>query len=337
MAVCILTNATHSEGYFPALQAACARAGVPLHVLGWSERWTGFASKQRRLLQWLRAVSISSDERAALRYVCFVDAFDVIPTFTSAEELEASLHEALASQPTSASVSASQPASTPGAPAPKSVLIGVDRVLENTVAAHVQALGQKRIFRTCLAANADVTVNAGVFAGTPDGLQRFLELWLAGDETEAGDVRDDQVLLSRICERSDAKAWFDANVRIDETARFFYTTSCGFGQRPVLSVIGPRVLFLHGAGNCDLDDVARALGLPLPATKTRSKPLVQRAVEYAPHFGREIVIACVVLILVALFIGFGVWGSAFSTLRAAPLTQEPVFATATATAAWTKS
>jgi hypothetical protein len=39
----LVTVATHNDKYFPALQESCDRLGYNLVILGWGEKWQGFA------------------------------------------------------------------------------------------------------------------------------------------------------------------------------------------------------------------------------------------------------------------------------------------------------
>lgn len=69
MRVC--TVATHSDRYFPVLKASCERFSTELVVLGWGEKWQGFAWKFAKMLEYLDLVH--DDE-----IVMFVDGYDVV-------------------------------------------------------------------------------------------------------------------------------------------------------------------------------------------------------------------------------------------------------------------
>lgn len=76
----VITVATHDEGYFSALAESCHRAGMPLTVLGWGERWRGFNWKFNLVRDHLRTLPPAA-------MVVFVDAFDVVVLQDSAETL----------------------------------------------------------------------------------------------------------------------------------------------------------------------------------------------------------------------------------------------------------
>jgi hypothetical protein len=67
----LITVATHSQGYYPALQASCARFNVQMTVLGWGCRWRGFGWKLQ-----LVATHLSTLPRGEC--VVVIDAFDTL-------------------------------------------------------------------------------------------------------------------------------------------------------------------------------------------------------------------------------------------------------------------
>lgn len=67
----LVTVATHSERYFPLLQASCRRFGCKLEVLCWGQRWRGYVQKLTAVLDYL--APLAEDE-----VVCLVDAFDTL-------------------------------------------------------------------------------------------------------------------------------------------------------------------------------------------------------------------------------------------------------------------
>jgi hypothetical protein len=68
----IITVATKSQAYFPALKTQASRLGLSLTVLGWQKEWKGFAWRWNLLEQHLRG--LDPDDIAV-----FVDAYDVLP------------------------------------------------------------------------------------------------------------------------------------------------------------------------------------------------------------------------------------------------------------------
>ena len=46
----IITIATNSELYFPYLVDSCKKNGIPLTVLGYGEKWTGFTFRFDKMI-----------------------------------------------------------------------------------------------------------------------------------------------------------------------------------------------------------------------------------------------------------------------------------------------
>jgi len=67
----IVTVATDPEFYFKYLVESCSRNGKEIKVLGYGEKWKGFAWKFNLMIEYLK--SVNSDD-----IVCFVDGYDVI-------------------------------------------------------------------------------------------------------------------------------------------------------------------------------------------------------------------------------------------------------------------
>lgn len=67
----LITVATHLDGYMPWLKMSCERYSTPLIVLGYNEKWQGYAWKFKLMLDYLKKLD-SND------LVCFIDAYDVL-------------------------------------------------------------------------------------------------------------------------------------------------------------------------------------------------------------------------------------------------------------------
>ena len=71
MALHIVTVATEEKFYFPYLKDTCAKQGVNLTVLGFGEKWGGYAWKFKKVIDFLASIPPND-------IVCFVDGYDVI-------------------------------------------------------------------------------------------------------------------------------------------------------------------------------------------------------------------------------------------------------------------
>lgn len=67
----LVTVATHSDGYFPWLIQSCERHNADLEILGWGQKWQGFAWRLTLMIDYLK--SLDQNE-----IVCFIDAYDVV-------------------------------------------------------------------------------------------------------------------------------------------------------------------------------------------------------------------------------------------------------------------
>lgn len=67
----LVTVVTHSEGYFPWLLQSCERFGASLTVLGWGEKWNGYAWRLKLMSDYLSTLKPTE-------VVCFIDGYDVI-------------------------------------------------------------------------------------------------------------------------------------------------------------------------------------------------------------------------------------------------------------------
>ena len=67
----LVTVATHTEGYLPWLKLSCERHNTDLTILGFGEKWQGYAWKLNLMLNYIKTL-----EENIL--VCFIDAYDVL-------------------------------------------------------------------------------------------------------------------------------------------------------------------------------------------------------------------------------------------------------------------
>jgi len=67
----VVTAATHSDGYFRALQASAARLNLDFTVLGWGQKWSDLAAKIQLVRQF--AESVPKDD-----IILFLDGFDTV-------------------------------------------------------------------------------------------------------------------------------------------------------------------------------------------------------------------------------------------------------------------
>ena len=270
----VITVATQAEGYYDALKHGCERAGVAMITLGWGKKWRGYAWKLRLVREFLHA----ERERLGDSFIVFVDGFDVLPTFRSAEELSNAYEKAS------------------GAGDAK-VVLGVDSP-PTTAAEMSQAAASRGVFGTCMGRS----INSGVYAGPLPKLLKVLELCSEQHEGQ-GDNDDDQRMLSRACRQN--RDWFEANAVFDDNASMVLNATCALSARTSRKIHEAAALkserapaaFLHGAGNCDMDVAARSLSLPKRVQRSRGvKDRVFSRDGYARFFVAPVIIVLVLII-----------------------------------------
>lgn len=275
----VITVATQAEGYYDALKEGCERAGVRLVTLGWGKKWRGYAWKLRLVREFLHA----ERERLGDSFIVFVDGFDVLPTFRSAEELSNAYEKAS------------------GAGDAK-VVLGVDSP-PKTAAEISQAAASRGVFGTCMGRS----INSGVYAGPLPKLLKVLELCSEQHEGQ-GDNDDDQRMLSRACRQN--RDWFEANAVFDDNAALVLNATCALSARTSRKIQQEAAAlksasksertpaaFLHGAGDCDMDAAARALSLPKRVQRSRGvKDRVFSRDGYARFFVAPVIIVLVLVI-----------------------------------------
>ena len=319
--VVAVTVATHDSGYLGALRAGCARAGLPLHVLGYGQPWRGFGWRTQLVRAWLAS-------RPADEVVAHVDAFDVLATLPHVDVLRQRFRAF-----------------------GKALVLGVDAA----PARGPMARGHRAVFggvvntASLLPAGAkarprSVVLNGGSFMGTAAALR---ELYARLDAAAASAVTsssssssssssvgggiandaDDQRLLNTTANMF--APWFAQHAVADVDGVIFCNLLCGLSDAPppvlqesdagalVLRGLQVTPCFVHGAGNCDLDALALTAGLPLPARdtrRTRAQYLLGAVRNYAPYVQSEVAaLLAWALLLAAVAVAVGTarrWGRA---------------------------
>jgi hypothetical protein len=221
----VVTVATHSDGYLDALRTGCERMQLPIHFLGMGEDWLGFGWRIKKLKEHI-------DGLPAETIVICVDAFDVVPITRSAEDLKSKYLQFK-----------------------KPIVFGVDGEADNPI----HQWGHDVIFGT----HRGVTLNGGTYMGRADKLRTLFTIWMSG---EIKDEVDDQKILNKAFRVHDA--WFHENVGLDRDGLIFYNNLCGLmdknaiGRSLYVPGFSHSPMFVHGAGNCNMDEMVETLDLP---------------------------------------------------------------------------
>jgi hypothetical protein len=172
----LVTVVTHSDGYFPWLLQSCKRFGIHLEVLGWEQRWQGFAWRLTLMIHYLRGL----DPRDI---VCFIDGYDVI-VLKPLQELEARFKRLKRLHPKC------------------KVFVAEERHVHT-----VQRWGSKLTFGTC----NNVFLNAGTYIGyARDILEIIQNMYAINPKFNA----DDQQMLLSYCAKHPQDIYVDRDSQL---------------------------------------------------------------------------------------------------------------------------
>lgn len=266
----LVTVATHSDGYFPFLVKSCERNGAKLDVLGWGQKWQGYAWKLVLMKEFLRG--LDDDE-----VVCFIDAYDVL-LLRPLEELEAAFRDF---------------ARATGC----EIVVGCDNVRKM----HMKFLS-KWVFGTC----QHRPINSGTYIGFAGAIRRTVDKIgsIAQDPSQ-----NDQVLLTQYCRRGAHRMHIDCDnvfflTVLDPLAPFMDGSM--HVENGQLFHHGLRPFVVHGNGNTDMNDVIVKLGYDFVAEDMRALDQFHRVAvknklqNYFPYFIN--LLACIVGLCIAFLV-----------------------------------
>jgi hypothetical protein len=229
----ILTVATKSDLYFPALLNSCFRNGavstrhdsqVVFHILGFGEEWHGYTWRSIKVLQYLNSASVGAQD-----LVCVVDGYDVV-CMRNLNELSQTY---------------------------TNICGNTGRI----VVGHTHTWWWMDLIGRAWYGTAagGITINAGTYVG-PAAVVRDM-IWDAwqGQSPQA----DDQIILTKYIQKN-PNMFF-----VDTRGEIFWTicrTLCNIGHivRPRIYVPGapkpPPPFFLHGSGDTNLNEVLCLMG-----------------------------------------------------------------------------
>ena len=266
----LITVATHADGYFKWLKLSCQRYNIDLVILGWGEKWKGFAWRSMLVIDYLKTI----DEN---EIICFIDAYDVI--------LLRPLHEIVDYYKSIVAISN------------KKVVLACDHVKSQTI-----KIMAHYIFDTC----KDIAVNAGTYIGNAKDVGIILNEIMINNNMDP--TLDDQKLLTEYCNMHPELFYIDQdstlfltienplNDIIDENVKIIDNKLFYMGSRP---------FFIHANGNGKLDNIIKQLGYMINDEEIlkiddSNFKAVQKKVIYYSKFYYDLLM--MMLILIILFI-----------------------------------
>lgn len=265
----LVTVATQPVGYFPFLMKSCKRHNAPIDVLGWNQKWQGFAWKFHLMLKYLE--SLPENE-----VVCFIDAYDVI-LLRPLHELENAFKTLCASSDCK-------------------VIVGCDKAL----GVHMK-LASSLIFGKC----QNKPINTGTYIGYVRDLKALLKAIFDNIDSKPGS--DDQILMSQYCRSNPHSIHIDCDSIFFLTILNPYKpvnendNSIAINNKRLM-FNGIRPFFLHGNGNTNMNEVIRQLDYDMTTLqeeklhKYHKKSFFRRVQQYLPYFIKYIVVLILLII-----------------------------------------
>jgi hypothetical protein len=265
----LITVATHADGYFKWLQESCKRYNTELTVLGWSEKWKGYAWKFMLMIDHLNTVA--DDD-----IVCFIDAFDVILLRPLDEMID--YYRAIATMTN------------------KRIVIACDRVKYQALKVMADY-----IFDTC----KDIAINTGTYIGYAKDVKNVLRQIMNNNMDE---TLDDQKLLTDYCIINPDIFYIDQDsiffLTIEHPLNNILDEHIKISDHK-LYYMGTRPFFIHANGNGKLDDTIKLLGYEMSNEEIEkideaNYRAIQRKIIYYSKFFIEPMMT--ILILYVLYV-----------------------------------
>ena len=169
----IITVATNSELYFPYLVDSCKKNGIPLTVLGYGEKWTGFCFKFDKMIQYLKKMDPND-------IVCFIDGYDVICVRNLNEITDVFLQLKKKNN--------------------CKIVIAENKIIINNLFNFINYIGINNYFGNC----NKLSLNSGTYIGHVKDILYVLEQVYTSDNT-----LDDQKILVKYCKTNPNDFYID--------------------------------------------------------------------------------------------------------------------------------
>lgn len=270
----LVTVATHESGYFKYLKESCERYQAQLDVLGWGQKWQGFAWRLKLMLDYL-------DELQDNEIVCFIDSFDVI-LLRPLDELETFFKNFSSSTGVK-------------------IVVGCDK--PNTFFKLVYHM----IFYTC----NEKPLNAGTYIGYCKDIKNMLnDIW----KSSKGPKDDDQVIMGKYCinksKLHEEMLHIDCDsvffwTRLNTFGHFM--TNQSYIKDGYLYYNGLKPFFAHGNGNTYMWDLIRGLGYEFTeedeelTRKNTYYMMMKKLPHYLMHLIWIILLACILIVLIIIW------------------------------------
>jgi hypothetical protein len=222
----IITIATNSELYFPYLVDSCKKNGIPLTVLGYGEKWTGFTFRFDKMIQYLKKLDPND-------VVCFIDGYDVICVRNLNEMTDVFLQLKKKNN--------------------CKIVIAENNIIMNNLYNVVLYITVKTSFDKC----KNKLINAGSYIGQVKDILYVLEQIYTGDNT-----LDDQKILVKYCKSNPNDIYIDLKNELFLTIDRPFDSIHPYltVKNNKIYYNNNRPFFIHGNGHTYLDSTLDLIG-----------------------------------------------------------------------------
>lgn len=267
----LVTVATHKERYFPYLEQSAKRYGHDLVVLGWGQKWQGFAWRFQLMNDYL--AKLSDDE-----IVCFTDAYDVI-ILEGPDEIERKFKAMVGDRK-------------------DQIVISEDRSNNKGM---LYLMTNKLCFYDCYGRY----INAGTYIGYAAGIRNLFSK-MCSDFTCNADSND-QALLQQYCQKSPDTYYIDKSSNIflvicDLFNPVDLVTESLSIKDGRLSYKGVFPSIFHATGNANIDDILMKLGYDLSEYSANSEDKMAYIMKNVVHFTKGLFLQYLKQIILVAFI-----------------------------------
>jgi len=222
----IITVATNSELYFPYLVDSCKKNGIPLTVLGYGEKWSGFSFKFDKIIQYLKKLDPND-------IVCFIDGYDVICVRDLREITDVFLQLKKRTN--------------------CKIVVAENKIITNNIYYFCLSINEKIVFDKC----KNKFLNTGQYIGHVKDILYVLEQVYTGDNT-----LDDQKIMVQYCKSNPNDIYIDLKnellLTIDRPFDSIHPYLTVKNNK--IYHKNNRPFFIHGNGHTFLDSTLSLIG-----------------------------------------------------------------------------
>lgn len=264
----IITIATSSELYFPYLVDSCKKNGIPLTVLGYGEKWTGFTFRFDKMIQYLKKLDPND-------VVCFIDGYDVICVRDLNEITDVFLQLKKKNN--------------------CKIVIAENNIIINNLYNVVLYITVKTSFDKC----KNKLINAGSYIGHVKDILYILEQVYTGDNT-----LDDQKILVQYCKSNPNDIYIDLKNELFLTIDRPFDSIHPYltVKNNKIYYNNNRPFFIHGNGHTYLDSTLDLIGYK--NVNINHKLYYKNKNKYfiSTYFNEVCYVSIYILIFIVLFI-----------------------------------